>query len=31
MSLESWQNGQANQRQRTLIDTAQANPAVGPE
>jgi hypothetical protein len=31
MSLESWQNGQDNQRQRTLIDTAQANPSVGPE
>jgi hypothetical protein len=28
MSVESWPQGQSNQRQRVLIETAQANPAV---
>lgn len=28
MSIESWQQGQANQRQRTIIATATANPEV---
>jgi len=28
MSVESWQQGQDNQRQRTIIATAQANPPV---
>lgn len=30
MSIESWQQGQSNQRQRVLIASATANPAVTP-
>lgn len=30
MSIENWQQGQPNQRQRTIIETAQANPPVTP-
>jgi hypothetical protein len=30
MSLESWSQGQSNQRQRVLIESAQANPPVMP-
>jgi hypothetical protein len=30
MSVESWSQGQSNQRQRILIDSAQANPAIAP-
>ena len=30
MSVESWPQGQSNQRQRVLIETASANPAVTP-
>jgi hypothetical protein len=30
MSVESWSQGQSNQRQRVIIETAQANPAVTP-
>jgi hypothetical protein len=30
MSLESWSQGQANQRQRVLIESAEANPPVTP-
>jgi hypothetical protein len=30
MSVESWSQGQSNQRQRILIESAQANPAITP-
>lgn len=30
MSVENWQQGRPNQRQRVIIETAQANPAVNP-
>jgi len=30
MSVESWSQGQSNQRQRVIIETAQANPALNP-
>jgi hypothetical protein len=30
MSIENWQQGQPNQRQRIIIDTATANPPVSP-
>ena len=30
MSVESWPQGQSNQRQRVIIETASANPAVTP-